>query len=174
VFVLETKTACTFYYENCKKNGVWDDRGYLTQLGAYVESYKEQYPDIKGYWLMVGKDTQELHIEQADPERYEPRLLRLRQIVDAVNSLECFDDAYTLFRPVPPSVEQKNKQTAYWSNDTSRPKLYVPASVSFPDIHYVYHVENNTYGKPRKYVDDYFYPEKYQDRKPNILDTVTY
>lgn len=169
VFVLECKTACSYYFEKCKKFSVGDERGYLTQLGAYVESYRNQYPDIKGYWLVANKDTQELHIECVKPEVYEPRLLRLRKIVDAVNTLECFDDAYSLFRPQPPSVELRNKVPATWEDGSY--KLYVPAEIKHPEIHYVTHVENNIYGKPRQYVDDYYYPEQYQNLKPNAVST---
>lgn len=167
VFVLETKTACSFYFDQCEKHGTGDERGYLTQLGAYVESYRDKYPDIQGYWLMTHKDTQAFHIERALKEKYEPRLNRLRKVVDAANSLTCFDEAYTLFRPQPPSVEIKNKQVARWA-DTGRPKLYVPASIKFPDIHYVYYEGKNIYNQPRKYVTDYFYPEQYQSHKPDL------
>jgi hypothetical protein len=167
VFVLETKTACSFYFDQCSKYGTDDERGYLTQLGAYVESYREKYPDIQGYWLMTHKDTQTFHIERAEKEKYEPRLDRLRKIVDASSTLTCFDEAYTLFRPQPPSVELKNKQVAYWSHN-DRPKLYVPASIKFPDLHYVWYDAKNIYGQPRKYIEDYYYPEQYKSHKPDV------
>lgn len=168
VFVLETKTACSFYYDQCSKYGVNDDRGYLTQLGAYVESFRDKYPDIdiQGYWLMSHKDNQSFHIEKVQKEKYEPRLERLRKIVSASKTLTCFDEAYTLFRPVPPSVELKNKQPAYWKDD--RPKLYVPASIKYPDLHYEWYDSKNIYGQPRKYVSDYYYPEQYKSYKPDV------
>lgn len=167
VFVLETKTACSFYFDQCGKYGTGDERGYLTQLGAYVESYRDRYPDIQGYWLMTHKDTQAFHIEKVLKENYEPRLDRLRKIVDASSTLTCFDEAYTLFRPQPPSVEIKAKQVSRWP-DTGRPKLYVPACIKFPDIHYVYYEGKNIYNQPRRYVTDYYYPEQYQSFKPDL------
>lgn len=167
VFVLETKTACSFYFDQCEKRGTNDERGYLTQLGAYVESFKERYPDIQGYWLMTHKDTQQFHIEKAEKEKYEPRLERLRKIVHASRTLSCFDEAYTLFRPQPPSVEIKNKQVARWSHN-DRPKLYVPASIKFPDLHYEWYDGKNIYGQHRKYVNDYYYPEQYKSLKPDV------
>jgi hypothetical protein len=170
IFVLETKTACGFYFDQCEKYGTGDERGYLTQLGAYVESFKEKYPNIQGYWLMTHKDTQAFHIEKVQKEKYEPRLERLRKIVDASKTLTCFDEAYTLFRPQPPSVELKAKQVAYWSHN-DRPKLYVPATIKYPDLHYVWYDGKNIYGQPRKYVYDYYYPEQYQSFKPNVDTT---
>lgn len=167
VFVLECKTACSFYFDRCEKSGTWDDRGYLTQLGAYVEAFKDKYPDIQGYWLMTNKDTQTFHIEKVQKERYEPRLERLRKIVNAVNTLTRFEDAYTLFRPQPPSVEMRAKQPAYWTHN-DRPKLYVPADIKFPDIHYVWYDGKNPYGQHRKYVNDYYYPEEFQSYKPDV------
>lgn len=147
-FVLETKTANEYYYKQVKENGVGDERGYLTQLGAYSEAL-----GVPGYWLFVNKNTSELQVIPLDKEQYEPRLKRVRFIVDGLNQLQSFDEAYVLFRPVPPSIELcKGKPVL--DND-NKPLLYVPSTVPNPQIHYVTETRKTKYGAPRKYVTGY-------------------
>lgn len=145
-FVLETKTANEFYFKQVKEYGVGDERGYLTQLGAYSEAL-----GVPGYWLFMNKNTSELLVIPCDKEQYEPRLKRVRFIVDGLKVLTDFDEAYTLFRPVPPSVEITRDRKPVLDND-KRPLLYVPSTVPNPSIHYVTESRKTKYGAARKYV----------------------
>lgn len=147
-FVLETKTANDYYFKQVSQFGVGDERGYLTQLGGYAEAL-----GVPAYWLFVNKNTSELLVIPCEKELYAPRLKRLDTIINCLNSINTFEEAYEHLRPVPPSVElYKGKPVL---DDNGKPLLYVPSSVSHPDIHYVHETRKTKYSKTRKYVLGY-------------------
>lgn len=147
-FVLETKTANDYYFKQVNQYGVGDERGYLTQLGGYAEAL-----NVPAYWLFMNKNTSELSVIPCEKEVYAPRIRRLDTIIDGLEKITTFEEAYEIFRPVPPSVELcKGKPVL---DDNGKPLLYVPSNVSHPDIHYVYETRKTKYSKPRKYVLGY-------------------
>lgn len=148
-FVLETKTANDRYFDQVKKYGVGDERGYLTQLACYSEAL-----GVPGYWLFMNKNTSELLVIPCNKEEYEPRLKRVRFIVDGLKQLESFEEAYILFRPVPPSVEITRDRKPVLDND-NRPLLYVPSTVANPSLHYITEKRKTKYGAARYYVTAY-------------------
>lgn len=163
-FVLEVKTANDNYFNQCVSKGVDDSRGYLTQLGAYAAALQ-----MPAYWLMVNKNTSQLHVEKLDEKKASTRLKRVDQIIDGLSKMSCFEDAYLYFRPQPPSIEYYQKKPAIDNN--GNPLLYVPFNVAHPKLHYLTEQRKTRYNQVRTYVIDYNYPDQYSHKKPCIYQS---
>jgi hypothetical protein len=166
--IIEVKSANDYYYARVNKYGVHDDRGYLTQLSTYQQALN----GMPAYWLFVNKNDSNLSLIKLDPYHVTTieRLERAKKIVEAYHACNSIDDIWTLTRPQPPSLEMYQGRVA--THEDGSPRMYVPNNVLNPNLHYVTFEGRTTYGKPRTYVSDYYYPTNYRQNKRNILEDI--
>jgi hypothetical protein len=171
VRLLEIKSANDWYHSSCVKRGYpLDDRGYLTQLLTY--SAATEIPRDRTHWIMWNKNTGQtnvMNLTDVPHEVAQPRLNRASKIAKAYHACETQFDLYSSVKPPPPSIE-KTKDGKPVLDINGMIKLYAPAEVHHPDFCYVIEPGRTKWGKVRKYVVDYNYPDEFQEFKPrNII-----
>jgi hypothetical protein len=166
--LIECKSCNDYYFKLVRKFGVYDDRGYLTQLLTYQDCI-----GLPAYWVFINKNDSSICVIPLDSiaddvreEKYK-RAVHMSEVYEKTN---CERDLYANIPPIPPAVELAKGELALDSNGL--PKLYAPSSVKYPHFSYKTFMGRTGYGKVREYVSDYLYPEKYVRFKPDIYSTL--
>ncbi len=141
--VVEVKTMSENYHRMFTRE-LNDDRGYITQLGLYMEA-----TGLDGTWLTLNKGTNETTEIAPDRSLFQDSITRVRKVIRNLERVHTLDDVLTNFRPPPPRAEKYRKA------ETGRYLLHPSVSMScFRSALYKLTDDVNDYGKPTKYVTD--------------------
>lgn len=170
-WILDTKAINARTFNEYKKYGLNDDRGYASQLAFYSEA--SGYPAAI---VMLNKETYEIYYVTLPEEMKEKCLKRMQHIIKVLHELdeqkaltpfEKFGECFRHFRPPIPQAEVFKKQP------TGR--YLLPSTMRFSPIApllYETYTEKNGYKKDTTYVCDYKYPVHLQSYKPDIEQDV--
>jgi hypothetical protein len=164
--LFECKAIHSYNWKTASKY-VDDKYGYYTQLGLY-----SRLTGLPGYWVLYNKDTSEITIKayesQGDEETKDLAIKRLDLLIDLWEMEDLtWEDCFQYVRPPDPVPE------VFQGAFTGR--FLVPPSMKFcnctPEVYELEEAKNG-YKKPQTYVNDYRYPEQYQEYKPDIMELI--
>lgn len=151
--VVEVKTMSDYYCKQFLKTPN-DERGYLTQLSLYSSC-----TGLPGYWLIVNKGTNELHVVPLPDENYEDLLERAEDAIYTLHTAKSLEDVYEQWGP-PEAEPEKHRRSLTGA-------YKVPSVVRYsPYRHCLYDIDTrkNGYYKPTDYVEAYVEPVDAEER----------
>jgi hypothetical protein len=169
--VIDAKCVNDRTFEQYRKNGLDDDRGYLTQLAIY--SYCEG--NIPAAVVMCNKSNGAVSYAWADPQNKVRALFRCDSILGVLqdsdqiegSALDKFNYCFQFFRPPEPRVEIHKKEPTG--------KFLLPDAMRFSalsSVIYDTYTDYNARNELKTYVSDYNYPAGYTEYKPNINEVL--
>jgi len=169
--VIDAKCVNDRTFEQYRKNGLDDDRGYLTQLAIY--SYCEGY--IPAAVVMCNKSNGAVSYAWANFLDKDAALFRCDSILRVLqdsdqiegSAFDRFNYCFQFFRPPEPRVEIHKKEP------TGR--FLLPDTMRFSalsDVVYDTYTDYNSRNELKTYVSDYNYPAGYTAFKPNINEVL--
>jgi hypothetical protein len=169
--VIDAKCVNDRTFEQYRKNGLDDGRGYLTQLAIY--SHCEG--NIPAAVVMCNKSNGAVSYAWVDPQAKVGALFRCDSILGVLqdsdhiegSALDKFNYCFQFFRPPEPRVEIHKKEPTG--------KFLLPDTMRFSalsNVVYDTYTDYNARNELKTYVSDYNYPAEYTEYKPNINEVL--